>query len=367
MMPLLVFAEDSKAKIMQEINQLPANTQKNTYERILKSFVKAGGDIKEIKECILNATNNGNFEIIPAVESIMLPSHEDLNSLVDYYINTGASIGAFCKKPSKAIEYIKKGIELAEKNNLNKKLFRSLNGQLNHAWCNIAVNYERLNDSKNAASAYLKAAREIKKYYPTNTKIRDEFFGYSSYMMYKYLIDTYTGKDVFEECLPYLMEYTDTGNLKGLSALWNYFIDTHETEGLKYVCYNIIPKEKDPKAIADFYWTAAERFQHNELFLDAIFYHLLLIYHSKINNFKEYLFIDIDGIKHSRFEYVAYCFDKIEEDENSVQSILNALSEVRSEFGNDSKEFSYYSNYLNFVMNNPVKGPILQKILDKIK
>lgn len=367
LLPFFIQAQGIKLGTAKEINELPANTNSATYERLLKAFASSGGDIKDIEYGIINATNNGNYEIIPVIESALLPSQKNVKSLVDYYINTGVSIGAFCNKPSKAIDYLSTGIELAEKNDLNKKLFSSLNGQLNHAWGNIAVNYERLNDSKNAAASYLKAAREIKKYYPTNSKVLDDFLGCSSYMMYKYLIETYDGTDIFGECLPYLMEYSDTGNLKGLSALWNYFIDYHETDGLNYVCFNLIPKEKDQKAIAEFYWAAAEQFQHDELFQDAIFYHLRLIDHSQINNFKEYLFIDIDGIKHSRFEYIAYCFDKLGETENSIQSILNALSEVSGEFGNDSKEFSYYADYLDFIINDPVKGAILQKILDEMK
>lgn len=365
--PFASLAQGNKMAIAQEINELPANTDKVTYERLLKGFATTGGDIKDIEHGILNATNNGNYEIIPVIESAMLPYQKKDKSLIDYYINTGVSIGAFCNNPSKAIEYLSKGIELAEKTNLNKKLFSSLNGQLNHAWGNIAVNYERLNDPKNAAASYLKAAKEIKKYYPTNTKVLDDFLGCSSYMMYKYLIEKYKGKEVFGECLPYLMEYSDTGNLKGLSALWNHFIDTHETDGLNYICFNIISKEKDQKTIAEFYWASAEQFQHDEQFKDAIFYHLQLINHSINNGFKEYLFIDIDGIRHSRFEYVAYCFDKLGENENYVQSILNALSEVSGEFGNDSKEFNYYAEYLDSLMNDPVKGPILQKLLEDMK
>lgn len=367
LLPFTTLAQGIKTNIAQEINELPASTDKATYERLLKEFTSSGYDIKDIEYGILNATNNGYYDIIPVVESFVLPFQKNVNSLVDYYINTGISIGAFCNKPSKAIEYLSTGIELAKKNDLNKKLFSSLNGQLNHAWGNIAVNYARLNDPKNAATSYLKAAKEIKKYYPTDTKVLDDFLGYSSYMMYKYLIDKYTGKDIFGDCLPYLMEYSNIGNLKGLSSLWNHFIDSHETDGLNYVRFNIIPKEKNQKAIAEFYWAAAEQFQHNEFFQDALFYHLYLINHSQINSFKEYLFIDIDGIKHSRFEYVAYCFDMLGDDKNCIQSILNALLEVSGEFGNDSKEFSYYTDYLDTLMSDPVKGPIFQKILDEMK
>lgn len=366
-LPIIALAQEDTSAIAKEINELPMGTSKATYKRLLKAFASTGCDIKDIEYGIINATNNGYYEIVPIVESLVLPSQRNAQSLADYYIITGVSIGAFCNNPLKAIEYLSKGIDIAEQNNLNKKLFNSLNGQLNHVWGNIAVNYERLNDPKNAAVSYLKAAKEIKKYYPTNTKVLEDFLSCSSYMMYKYLTEKYTGKEVFGECLPYLLEYSDTGNLKGLSAIWNYFIDSHETDGLSYICFNIITKEIDQKTIAEFYWAAAEQFQHDELFQDAIFYHLQLINHSTINSFKEYLFIDIDGIKHSRFEYVAYCFDKLGENENSVQSILNALSEVSGEFGNESKEFSYYADYLDYLMNDPVKGPILQKILDEMK
>lgn len=365
--PSWVFAQITNKQIIQEINSLPAETNKLTYERSLKEFASIGGDIKDIKHCILNATNNGNYSIIPIVDSTIIPIQKNAQSLVDYYIKVGISIGAFCCNPAKAIEYLTIGIDLAEQNNLNKKLFSSLNGQLNHAWGNIAVNYERLNEPKNAATAYLRAAKEIKKYYPTNTNVFNEFLGVSSYMMYKYLIEAYKGQDVFGECFPYLMEYSESGNLKGLSALWNYFIDSHNTDGLNFVLFNIIPKEKDQKAIAEFYWATAEQFQHDELYKDAVFYHMQLITHSHINNYKEYLFIDIDGIKHSRFEYIAYCFDKLGENENSVQSILNALSDVAAEFGNDSQEFMYYASYLDSLSDDQIKGPILQKILTEME
>lgn len=366
-LPAISVAQDNKPKVVQEINSLPNNTTKASYERLLKEFAATGCDIKDIEYGILNATNNGQYEIIPVLESTVLPSQKNVKTLVDYYINTGISIGAFCGNPTKAIEYLSIGIDLAEKNNLNKKLFSSLNGQLNHAWGNIAVNYERISDPKNAATAYLRAAREIKKYYSTNTNVFNEFLGRSSFMMYKYLTEIYNGKEVFGECFPYLMEYSETGNLKGVSALWNYFIDSHDTDGLNFVLFDIIPKEKDQKAIAEFYWATAEQFQHDELYRDAVFYHMQLITHSHINNFKEYLFIDIDGIRHSRFEYIAYCFDKLGENENSVQSILNALSDVAAEFGNDSQEFGYYASYLDSLMEDPVRGPILQKILDEME
>lgn len=365
-LPFTAMAQNNTPKIVQEINALPNNTNKATYERLLKEFASAGADIKDIEHGILNATNNGNYDIIPVIEASVIGSQSNVLSLVDYYLNTGVSIGAFCNNPSKAIEYISKAIDLAEKNKLNKKLFSSLNGQLNHAWGNIAVNYERLNDSKNAAAAYIRAAKEIKKYYPTNTKVKNDFLVCSSYMMYKHLTEIYKGNDVFGECSPYLMEYSEIGNLKGLSAIWNYFIDCHENNGLNFVNFDIIPKEKDQKAIAEYYWAVAETFQHDELFQDAIFYHMQLITHSQVNSFKEYLFIDIDGIKHSRFEYLAYCYDKLGENENYVQSILNALSEVAIEFGNESKEFNYYAAYLDPLMEDPIKGPILQKILDEI-
>ena len=136
---------------------------------------------------------------------------------------------------------------------------------------------------------------------------------------------------------------------------------------MNFVLFGIIPKEKDQKAIAEFYWATAEKFQHDELYKDAVFYHMLLITHSHINNYKEYLFIDIDGIKHSRFEYIAYCFDKLGENEKSVQSILNALSDVATEFGNDSQEFMFYASFLNALMDDQIKGPILQKILTEME
>ena len=358
-----IISQDNQPKMIQEINALPVNSNKATYERLLKEFASNSYDINEIEFAILNATNNGYYEIIPIVESTVLPSQKNSKSLIEYYINTGVSIGAFCGNSLKAIEYLKKGIDLAENNNMNKKLFSSLNGQLNHAWGNIAVNYERLNDYKNAATAYLRAGKEIKKYYPSNTNVLNEFLGCSSYMMYKYFTETYKGKDMLGECFQYLMEYSEIGNLKGLSALWNYFIDLHDIDGLNFVNFQIIPKEKDQKGIAEYYWATAEQFQHDELYNDAVYYHLKLITLSHTNNFKEYLFIDIDGIKHSRFEYIAFCFDKLGENENYVHSILNALTDVGAEFGNTSDEFKYYSDYLFILMDDPVKGPILQKIL----
>ena len=361
----LFFAQDYQA-IVQEINKLPVNSDKATYERLLMAFAKTGTDIKEIEPGILNATNNGHYEMIPVVEKTVLPSQKNVQSLVDYYINSGVSIGAFCNKPSKAIEYISKGIDLAQKNNLNKKLFSSINGQLNHAWGYIAINYEQINDPKNAAYAYIKAGKEIKKYYPFKTNTLNEFMSLSSYMMYKYLSSMYEGNEVFVEYFPYLMEYSETGNLKSLSVLWNYFIDVHDIDGLNFIDFQIIPKEKDQRAIAEYYWETAEQFQHDELYQDAILYHFKLIEHSHLNNFKEYLFIEIKGIRHSRFEYIAYCFDKLGEIENYIQSIINALNEVALEYGTDSEEFKYYSDYLYMLKDDPIKGPILQNFLDNM-
>lgn len=359
--PYLTFAQDNKPTIVREINNLPPITKKATYERLLYDFSKTGGDIKEIEDGILNATNNGNFEIVPVVEAIVLPSQKDVHSLLDYYLHTGVSIGALCNKPSKAIEYIVKAIELAEQYNLSKKLFSSLNGQLNHAWGNIGVNYERLKDFKNAASAYLNAANEIKKYYPSNTKVFSDFLRISSYMMYRHLTEIYKGDKNHAEYLPYLLEYSLIGNLDGLSALWNYFIDSYDIDGLNFLHIEIIPKEKDNKAIAQFYWAAAETFLSNRLYHDAIYYNLLLITISKENNFKDYLFIENNGERFSRHEYVAHCFDKLGDNENFVISILNALNDAALELGPDSNEYKYYAVYLDSIMKDPVRGQILQK------
>lgn len=361
----LFFAQDYQA-IVQEINKLPVNSDKATYERLLMAFAKTGTDIKKIEPGILNATNNGHYEMIPVVEKTILPSQKNVQSLVAFYINSGVSIGAFCGNSTKAIEYLKKGIDLAESNNLNKKLFTSLNGRLNHVWGNIAVNYERLSDYKNAATAYLRAGKEIKKYYPFKSNVLNEFLGCSSYMMYKYLSETYKGTEMLEECFPYLMEYSETGNLKSLSVLWNYFVDMHDIDVLNFIDFQIIPKEKDQRAIAEFYWATAEQFQHDKLYQDAILYHFKLIEHSHINNFMEYLFIEVEGIKHSRFEHIAHCFDKLGEIENYIQSIINALNEVASEYGTDSEEFKYYSDYLYMLKDDPIKGPILQNFLDNM-
>ena len=361
----LFFAQENQ-EIVQEINKLPVDSDNAIYEKFLKAFAKTGLDIKEIEPGILNATNNGHYEMIPLVETTVLPSQKNVQSLVAYYIKCGVSIGAFCGNSTKAIEYLKKGIDLAENNNLNKKLFTSLNGQLNHVWGNIAVNYERLSDYKNAAIAYLRAGKEIKKYYPSKTNVLNEFLGCSSYMMYKYVSETYKGTEIYAECFPYLMEYSEMGNLKGLSALWNFFIDLHDVDGLNFIDFQIIPKEKDQRAIAEFYWATAEQLQHDELYQDAILYHLKLIEHSHLNNFKEYLFIEIKGVKHSRFEYVAYCFDKLGEIGNYIQSIINALNEVGLEYGTDSEEFKYYSDYLYMLKDDPIKGPILKSFLDNM-
>ena len=84
----LFFAQDYQA-IVQEINKLPVNSDKATYERLLMAFAKTGTDIKEIEPGILNATNNGHYEMIPVVEKTVLPSQKNVQSLVDYYINSG--------------------------------------------------------------------------------------------------------------------------------------------------------------------------------------------------------------------------------------------------------------------------------------
>lgn len=179
----LALAGEAKPDIAKEINELPTDTNKETYERLFQDFTATGRDIKEIKYGIYNAVNNGYYEMIPIIESEVLPYQKNVESLIDYYLGIGIAIGALCERPSKAIDYISKGIDLAEKNNLTKQLFTSFDGNLNHAWAHIAVNYDRLNDPKNAAESYLKAGREIKKYYPIKTKTLNEFLSLSSYMI----------------------------------------------------------------------------------------------------------------------------------------------------------------------------------------
>ena len=159
-------------------------------------------------------------------------------------------------------------------------------------------------------------------------------------------------------------------NGRGQAVLWQegrLQNDPHQSAQIKTGTGNDGTGKKDQKAIAEFYWSTAEHFQHDELYREAIFYHLQLISHSHANSFKEYLFIDIDGIKHSRFESIAYCFDKLGEIENSVRSILNALMDVMSEFGNNSEEFNYYASYLDQLMEDSVKGPILHKVLSEFE
>ena len=362
----LVNAQDIKSEIANQINSLSVNTDKATYEKLLKEYVQAGGDIKAIQDGILKPVNSGNSTIVPIIETIVLPSQNNNESLLDYYYVTGVSLGAFCNNPTKAIEYLNKAIEIADKKGLEKKIFSSAGGQLNHAWGNVAVNYERLGDFKNSAVSYLKAAKEIKKYYPINTKEFNDFLGISSYMMYKYLSESYKGKDAYGEYFSYLMEYAEVGNLNGLSALWNYFIDNHDTSGLNMIDFDIIPHEKDNNSIGEYYWAAAEQFQHDEFYEDAVYYHIKLIMHSQINNLKQYLYDDYNGIKHSRFEKIGYCFEQDGQDENYVQSILNALSEVSKDFGQESKEFEYYSNFLEYLMDDSKYAPILEKILKEI-
>lgn len=363
---LLVNAQDKKSEIANQINTLPVNTDKATYEKLLKEYVKEGGAILDIEDGYLKPLNEGYDVIVPLIETIVLPTQNNPSSLTDYYRYSGVVIGAFCNNPTKAIDYLNKAIEIAEGNGLNKKLFNSADGKLNHAWGSIAVNYERLGDYKNSAISYLKAAKEIKKFYPINTKEFNDFLGISSYMMYKYLSESYKGNETYGEYFPYLMDYTKVGNLNGLSALWNYFIDKHDISGLNMIDFDIIPKEKDNIAIAEYYWAAAEQFQHDEFYEDAIYYHIKLIMLSQVNNFQQYLYDDFNGIKHSRFEKIGYCFEQDGQEENYVQSILNALSEVSKDFGQESKEFEYYSNFLEYLMDDSKYGPILENILKGI-
>ena len=335
LLPSFAIAQDGKSEIKNQINSLPINSDRKSYEQLLKQFANNKGDVKEIENGILRSVNEGNYEIIPLIETIILPYQTNIRSLVDYYLYTGTAIGAFCNKPDKAIEYLKKGLELAENNNLKKKLFHSLGGQLTPILGDIAVNYQRKNDLKNAAYAYLNGAKEIKKYYPINTKEFNEYLGLSSFLIFQYLTEVYKGDDKYGEYLPFILEYSSIGNLKSLSTLWDSFITSHDTDGLFLIEINLISKEEDNNAIAEFYWAIAEQFQHDELYREAIKYHLQLITHCKLNNIKDYLFIEIDGIQHSRFEYIAYCFDKLGENDNSVQSILNAINDVIMEYGTD--------------------------------
>lgn len=364
--PAFAFAQDAKTEVKNQINSLPINTGSKTYENLLKQFANYKGDVKEIEDGILRPVNEGNYEIIPLIETIILPYQTNIHSLVDYYLYIGAAIGSFCDNPAKAIEYLKKGLDLAENNNLKKKLFRSLNGRLTPIWGDIAVNYQRKNDFKNAAYAYLNGAKEIKKYYPITTKEFNDYLGLSSFLMFQYLTEVYKGDDKYGEYLPFILEYSSIGNLKCLSTLWDSFITSQDTDGLFLIEINLISKEEDNNAIAEFYWAIAEQFQHDELYREAINYHLQLIAHCKLNNIKDYLFIEIDGIQHSRFEYIAYCFDKLGENDNSVQSILNAMNEIVMEYGTDSEEFKYYSDYLLFLMEDPTKGEILQRKLNEM-
>ena len=87
LLPFFIQAQGIKLGTAKEINELPANTNSATYERLLKAFASSGGDIKDIEYGIINATNNGNYEIIPVIESALLPSQKNVKSLVDYYIN----------------------------------------------------------------------------------------------------------------------------------------------------------------------------------------------------------------------------------------------------------------------------------------
>ena len=68
--PIILDAQRNIPLCIEQINSLPANSDKDTYEMLLKEFAKSGGNIKDIGNGILNATNNGNIIIIPILSAI---------------------------------------------------------------------------------------------------------------------------------------------------------------------------------------------------------------------------------------------------------------------------------------------------------
>lgn len=136
------------------INYLPSTTINTILEKLLKEYAYAFGNIENIIFAAQKWGMDGYNDKLSLIEKWVLPSQDNSHSLFRYFESVGIAIGHL--NPQKAQEYLKKAIDLAEKNEFTDELFRYSDGEWRHLAQNVAVNYERLNDNKEAANYYLK-------------------------------------------------------------------------------------------------------------------------------------------------------------------------------------------------------------------
>lgn len=248
----LVNAQDRVYVVMDQFNNLPSNTSSKTYENLIKEYGSLNGDIMYLTAGVVQAVQNGHSEVLALVDKYVLPSQKSMKSIVFYDSTVGMCIGQLNGMSRKAIDYLTKSIDIAERNNLNSELFHIENGEINHLWSNVAVNYERLGDLKNSAYSYLKGAKAIKKQYPSNQNDYKNYLMMSSYMMSQYYKSLSASSNKYNEYAPFIRDYATIGDLQCIGALGMEFIDNNDRQGIKLIETEILPKEKDQEVIRAF-------------------------------------------------------------------------------------------------------------------
>jgi tetratricopeptide (TPR) repeat protein len=230
-------------------------------------------------------------------------------------------------------------------------------------WANIGVNYQRLNDYKNAARSFLTSARNIRESYPADLNSIKRCIDAAVIDYVQYYQPIANKSSIKDEVHSFVVEYSFVGDLKGLYNLYCEFIYAEDDDALSAVEAFVIPKETDNDQILDFYIGVAEQSFHDELYQKSADYNMKAIIQSEISMQPMSAYFEYDGVKHSRWEYIAYCLTKVGDFEGAVNAYLNNVASVGRNLGSESVEYNQSMELLYHVASDEKMGPILDRIL----
>ncbi|MDL2244264.1 hypothetical protein LJC54_01995, partial [Parabacteroides sp. OttesenSCG-928-J18] len=304
---------------------------------------------------------NGRNKNLSMIEKWGIPTQENKESLFKYYESVGIAIGS--NNPTKAIDYLTKAIELAETNDFSHHLFIGTFGERLHLWSNVGVDYQRLEDKKNAAHAFLKASICLQKNYPSDEVSFKTNIALAVHNMMQHY-EAYKDKNnKLDEYIPFLSEYSMIGDLDGLSNLCHAFIVAHDFEAIQQVELLFKTKESDPKQIINLYIAFAEQLQYDGAYHAAADYHFKAIFHSEMNNQPLLSYWEYEGLLYSRWSSIAYCLLQAKDYEGHVHASLMNVQAVLQDLGKDTKEYEICIDNLYTISADERLAPILERII----
>jgi hypothetical protein len=349
-------------EIANLLNNLPTDTNSYIYETLLKEYALGFGDISQIMLSVLNHASIGNVGILSLIEKWVIPAQENPSSVFDYYKNVGVTLGNVGSNQQLAINYLNKALDYSTAHNLKELEFRQSGEIRNHLCFNIGVNYSRLNDNRNAAYSFLKSARNIQTYFTTDLKSVERCVSNAVYAYMQYYVTVDSKISIKDEVTHFLAMYSLVGNLKELYNLYCEFIYAEDDNALFGVEEFVISKEKDNAQIIDFYVGIAEQSQHDGLYQKAADANKMAIAYSEIMQHPEIAYWEYEGVKHSRWENIAYCLLQIEDFEGVVNAYINNAESIARTIGTESTEYKNSIDLLETISLDERMAPIIDRI-----